>query len=87
MTHGCPYVSRSGLIDYLVTRCDMSEKSAAQVLKPSHKGGMIAEMMAAGLIEKEGSGWILLQNGNDAADAILSKTLYKYSGNEGNLGG
>lgn len=87
MMRGCPYVSRSGLIDYLVTRCDMSEKSAAQVVKPGHRGGIISELMAAGMIEKDGPGWILLQNGNDAADALLSKPLYKHSGNEGNLCG
>lgn len=71
---GCPYVSRSALAAYLVSRCEISEKSVDQYLKPSVKSKIIGSLTEAGRIQKHASGWILVQDGMEASLSILGAT-------------
>lgn len=72
---GCPYVSKSALQDYLVHRIGHAESTAKAETKPSRKGGLIASLTDQNMIERHAQGFILIQDGHDAANAILGSVL------------
>jgi hypothetical protein len=51
------HASRRALREYLVGTCKMTPKTAAQMLKPSAEGKLIAELLAAKVIEPHLDGW------------------------------
>lgn len=68
----CPYLSRSALQAYLIGKMGLAESTAKKELLPSRKGGIVAILSDQNLIEKHGAGFILKQDGHDAAASILS---------------
>lgn len=56
---GAPYLSRSALIDYLVSEAGYSDASARQVVKPTATGKLIAELLAAEILTADEHGWIV----------------------------
>lgn len=57
-----PYVTRSGLMDYLMQNEGMKENSASQVLKPSANGKLINLLQKEKLITDSLHGWIVSDN-------------------------
>lgn len=57
---GQPYLSRSGLIQYLMHTMELTEASASIYVRPSSKGKMIGELLSAQVIEPYEHGWIVL---------------------------
>jgi hypothetical protein len=54
-----PYISRSALIEYLVTHDGVSEASAKVYVKPSQDGRLISILLGAEYIEASGHGWVI----------------------------
>lgn len=59
---GAPYISRSGLTEYLIEKLGLSEASAKQYLKPSVPGKLISDLLLSGIIEAFETGWVILDN-------------------------
>jgi phage/plasmid primase-like uncharacterized protein len=60
VSNGFPYVSRSGLMTYLVDNLDLTEASAKLYVKPSATGKLISELLIAEVIEPFEHGWSLV---------------------------
>lgn len=56
---GKPFVSRTAMINYLVTKMGVSEASAKIYIKPSAIGKPIADLLIAEIIEATDDGWIV----------------------------
>jgi phage/plasmid primase-like uncharacterized protein len=67
---GMPYVSRSAMVDYLVTKMGIGEKSAMQYIKPSAVGKLIADLLIAGMIESFDHGWAMVDESQASAMLI-----------------
>lgn len=59
MRNGLPYVSRSGLQNFLVKN-GYSERTARNKTEASRTGGLILEMLNAGVLETYEHGWIFI---------------------------
>lgn len=55
----CPYISRSGLMDYLINKNGMKEASASAYVRPSQKGKLIYNLLNAEIITAYEHGWIV----------------------------
>jgi phage/plasmid primase-like uncharacterized protein len=62
LVNDLPYVSRSGIMEYLTLNLAMKETGAAQECKPSAKGKMIYELLSAGVIENHSHGFIFVES-------------------------
>lgn len=62
LRQGAPYVSRSALLDYLMTKMGLGEASARQYVKPSATGKMISELLTGQMIEAHEHGWLVVDN-------------------------
>jgi phage/plasmid primase-like uncharacterized protein len=70
--NGLPYLSRSGMIDYLVQKLGVSEASARQYTKPSAIGKPIADLLLAEIIEPFEHGWVVV-NETQASSMLIRK--------------
>lgn len=70
--NGLPYLSRSGMIDYLVQILGVSEASARQYTKPSAIGKPIADLLLAEIIEPFERGWIVVNEAH-ASSMMMRK--------------
>lgn len=70
---GKPYVTRSGMIDYLIQQLGLSESSAKAYVKPSVQGKPIAELLINNVIERDSDGWVLVDE--VAASALLMQKM------------
>lgn len=66
---GLPYISRSGLIDYLVNNEGIKESSASMYVKPAANGKLIYNLLAAEIINPFEHGWTV--TANQTASAFL----------------
>ena len=57
---GKPYMSRSGFMQYLVDKLELTEASAAVYTKPSAKGKPISELLLGKTIDHFEHGWIVV---------------------------
>ena len=55
-----PYISRSALIDYLIQKLDISERSAKQYVKPSVQDKLVGALTIAEIIEPKDHGWAVI---------------------------
>ena len=60
--NGMPYLSRSAMLDYLVTKLGKKEASAKQYIKPSAQGKPIADLLMGEIIEAFEHGWVVIDN-------------------------
>jgi phage/plasmid primase-like uncharacterized protein len=68
--NGKPYLSRSAMMDYLVTKMGISEASAKTYIKPSTKGKIIADLLMAEIIESFEHGWVVIDDTQASAMMI-----------------
>jgi phage/plasmid primase-like uncharacterized protein/KaiC/GvpD/RAD55 family RecA-like ATPase len=73
--NGKPYISRSGFIQYLMDKMELTDKSAQMYVKPSAKGKPICELLLGNIIEHALHGWVVVDNVQ--ASAMLLSTLRK----------
>ena len=59
MRNGLPYISRSGLQNFLVKN-GYTERTARNKTEASRAGGLILEMLNAGVLETHEHGWIFI---------------------------
>lgn len=57
---GKPYMSKSGLIQYLIDNMELSEASAVVYTKPSAKGKPISDLLLSNIIAHAEHGWIVV---------------------------
>jgi phage/plasmid primase-like uncharacterized protein len=57
---GMPFVSKAAMRDYLVEKMGIEYNTADSYSKPSAKTGPVAKMLTAGIIEKKGYGFVLI---------------------------
>jgi len=71
---GAPFVSRNALRQYLIEQRGLSPDSADVYLRPSSKGKLIAELIAAKVVEvtQDNAGWRIVDAGL-AASLLLRK--------------
>ena len=60
--NGKPYISRSGFIQYLMDKMELTDKSAQMYVKPSAKGKPICELLLGNVIEHASHGWVVVDN-------------------------
>lgn len=70
LNNNAPYVSRSALLNYLMTNEGVSEASARTYIKPSQKGRMIYELLNAEIITSHENGWIVSDDATCSAMLI-----------------
>ena len=66
MRNGLPYISRSGLQDFL-TKNGYSERTARNKTEASRAGGLILEMLNAGVLEAYEHGWVFINEAQVSA--------------------
>jgi hypothetical protein len=64
---GVPYLSRSALIEYLMSHQGMKESSAKVYAKPSQSGKPIHDLLIGELIAAYEHGWVVTDEPNSAA--------------------
>lgn len=69
---GMPYLSRSALIEFLVSSMEKSEASAKVMVKPGQKDRMIGRLLGEKLISEAQGGWVVCCN-EMASNVMLSK--------------
>jgi putative DNA primase/helicase len=57
-----PYISRSGLLDYLVEEMGIKEPTARVYLTPGSTGKLIHDLLNAQIIKPHENGWIVIAN-------------------------
>jgi hypothetical protein len=57
-----PYISRSGLLHYLIEGEAMAAQTAETYIKPGRRGQLIEVLQSAEVIERSGAGWIVVDN-------------------------
>lgn len=62
--NGAPYLSKSGLIEYLITHQGMKESSAKVYTKPAASGKPISDLLNGELIKAYEHGWIVTDEMN-----------------------
>lgn len=67
-----PYISRSGLIDYLVQREGISPTSAKQYTQAGKPGRMISLLLTAEIVQAHEHGWIVRHESTAASMALQS---------------
>ncbi len=70
-----PYLSRSGFIQYLIDKLELTEASAAMYARPAAKGKPISELLLGQIIEQFEHGWVVVDTVQ--ADAMLLSVLRK----------
>lgn len=68
--NGQPYLSRSAMMDYCVTKLGLSEASARQYTKPSVPGKPISDLLTAQIVEAFEHGWIVIDDAHASAMMI-----------------
>lgn len=71
--HGCRYVSKSALKDWLISVQGMAKRTAENALCPSYDDKMMGALIKAGRVAVEGGGFILVQTGEEAAANLIKK--------------
>lgn len=66
--NNAPYLSRSGLIDYLTNAEGLSESTAKTYAQPSKNGRLIYNLLTAEMIRPTTNGWVVV-------DAIIASSL------------
>jgi phage/plasmid primase-like uncharacterized protein/KaiC/GvpD/RAD55 family RecA-like ATPase len=66
MRNGLPYISRSGLQNFL-TKNGYSERTARNKTEASRAGGLILEMLNAGVLETHEHGWVFINKAQVSA--------------------
>lgn len=66
-SEGSPYVSRSALLDYLMTSEGLSESTAKTYVKPSQPGRLVYNLLTAQVILAKDHGWIIFDQATAAA--------------------
>jgi len=64
---GCPYLSRSGFVDYVVNNLGVKEASAKLYAKPSQAGRPIADLLISEVIAAHEHGWIMIDDSQASA--------------------
>lgn len=77
---GAPYVSRSGLLTFLIEAMGMSEVSAKQAVKPGETSRLVGYLLNAGEIEPCEHGWAVK---NDILAGIMEMEAKSMRGQEG----
>lgn len=67
---GLPYLSRSALLNYLITHQNISEASAKVYIKPSAHGKPIADLLLAEFIRAHEHGWKVIDKAQSSAMLI-----------------
>ena len=62
-----PYLSRSGLVEYLVQNLGVKEATAKLYAKPSQSGRPISDLLTGELISAHEHGWIVTDEVNAGA--------------------
>ena len=70
--HGAPYLSRSALIDMLVSNDGLSQSSATNYAKPSYANGPIAKLITGEIIAAHEHGWVM-RNDVQASALLMRK--------------
>lgn len=70
-----PYVSRSGMLDYLVSNMNLSHSTADTYIKPSKKGRLICTLLDNALIDTYENGWVVVDN--DLSSQMMLSALCK----------
>ena len=60
--HGQPYLSRSALIDYLISNEGLTESTAKTYAQESKKGRLIYNLLNAEIITASERGWVVSNN-------------------------
>tara|TARA_R110000868_G_scaffold11568_3_gene56560 strand:- start:130 stop:2058 length:1929 start_codon:yes stop_codon:yes gene_type:complete len=63
----CPYLSRSGFIEYVVNNLGVKEASAKLYAKPSQAGRPIADLLISEIIAAHEHGWIVIDASQSSA--------------------
>jgi putative DNA primase/helicase len=64
-----PYISRSGLLDFLINNDGMKESTAKQMTKPADRSKLVGYLLNADVIQKMDNGWAVI-------DPALSSTMF-----------
>lgn len=72
MVNSCPYLTRAALKDWLIQHVTDSDRTVKNMLDKSRDGSMIKSLLDGQKIRILGSGWIKIQDGFGAADALLN---------------
>ena len=72
---GKPYISKSALLEYLVTNMGLSEASAKNYIKPSANGKLIADLLVAEVISPYSHGWVVVDNIEASAMIMRKNTV------------
>jgi phage/plasmid primase-like uncharacterized protein len=65
--NGCPYLSRSGFVEYVVNNLGVKEASAKLYAKPSQSGRPIADLLISEIIAAHEHGWIMIDESQGSA--------------------
>lgn len=67
-----PYLTRSALLDFLISHEGIKESTAKQMVKPAVEGKMVGLLTNAEMIQGDGSGWLIIDQ--NWASSLAIKT-------------
>jgi putative DNA primase/helicase len=71
----CPYLSRSGFIEYVVNSLGVKESSAKLYAKPSQSGRPISDLLIGEIISAHEHGWIMIDESQGSAMMMRKNAL------------
>jgi len=71
----CPYLSRSGFIEYVVNNLGVKEASAKLYAKPSQAGRPISDLLIGEIIAAYEHGWIMIDDNQSSAMMMRKNAL------------
>lgn len=71
----CPYLSRSGFIEYVVNSLGVKESSAKLYAKPSQSGRPISDLLIGEIITVHEHGWIMIDDSQGSAMLMRKNAL------------
>lgn len=74
---GRPFVSRSGLMRYMVQHMGLTEAGAKKAMQPSSEDRMIGYLLTAEIITTEGAGWAVLDHVQAGQMMLEMKAMQK----------
>lgn len=69
---GMPYLEKRVFVEYLIQEKGLSQQSAKVYIKPSQQGKPISDLIDAGIIAIEGTGWVV-KNAHHAGALLMLK--------------
>lgn len=77
LSEGKPYLTRSALLDYMISKMGNSEKTAEKHLKPSVKDGLVFALVPGGYLEPHERGWVVV-NDESISSLLMRKNGERY---------